>query len=368
MKKKGLVFGITMVLVTLTVLTFAYIAVKDHLSELPDYVVGEQQFSLVEDYQAAEDRLFKIDSAVRIASKLAVYELGRMGGFSENNLVSDPDKFYGKRGCGDYKGYPLWNTKESGFDECFPDYRYEYQEVFNLFLGRSLTEDVEQFSYSIALEPRTDYTTIRGSTEDRLIISKGVRADPKIHISRDALKDANEVTDFESCDALTLFRGQSENGAVCYHTEKDVFDNEFVSIDSPYIRFIKNSEGNAFMPSFAADVVAAGELWASREGGSASLAAYSGSTGDHSCRSRHNIGKAIDITGCYDRDGVYHDSKQHDEVFNRCEELLKGYWEGKGMFISYRDCRIVSGNGVIPCPSRDSLMESHYNHIHLDER
>jgi hypothetical protein len=202
-----------------------------------------------------------------------------------------------------------------------------------------------------------------GTTQGMLMFNTGIRTDAKMFDVSEQLIPASQVTSYQNCNSLYVWKGKEQDGKTCTYSTPADFAG-FYSMNSPYIRFLANEHGNALQKDFAEDMLQLAAAWNDHEGGEAALGLYSVSTGVHSCTSKHNVGLAIDISGCYDTDGSYHDSKQADALFQRCEQFLLDQWKYSGLFISYRNCVTASG---APCSNKAELISTHYNHIHIQE-
>jgi hypothetical protein len=382
MNKKGLVFTVFMILISLAVLAYLNYVVTKELNDIPSYSIGERQFTLLKNYQNIDSELIDLDRIFLLASQRAILKLANNGGFSEVPLDSQND-FYGENGCGSYLGYPLWSNGDKEISECFPKIGYEYNDLFNKQLYRLLPKDSSHgLSYSVSVRPVQSFYEIVGSTGGsisfRTSIGGGTESVSVTRVSesdyynpedisvsltieeQESFVPAYTVTSYDACTALDYYVGYS---GTYTSTSREEF-NSFVAFSSPYIRFIKNAQGNAVQLPFGKKLLEVAKAWNQMEGGKAALALYSVSTGEHSPTSKHNLGIAADITGCYDKDGDYHDIKKHSATFTRCHDLIFSLWKGYGLFISHKECVMKNEND---CASKASLIQSHSNHIHVQE-
>jgi hypothetical protein len=393
MNKKGLVFTLYIIIITLTVFIYLFMTISKSIDSLPSYSIGERQFEILQNYQRIDSEFIEMDKTFLSASKNAVLVLASNGGFSEAPLDYD-DEFYGENGCGSYMGFPLWNSREKGVDECFPEIGIEFNHEFGKQLYKLMPSDYDSLTYTVSIRKVQSFSEIIGGSDRVIEISKGMRDSEssfkvskilnpslyeagsyseysseeddspiKVSLSYEEAQSfvpAYTATNYESCTALHYHVGSS--GQYTYTTREDF--RSFVSFKSPYVRFIANPQGNAVQADFGKKLLEVAKAWNQMEGGKAALALYSVSTGKHSKTSKHNVGLGADITGCYDKNGKYHDIKLHSATFTRCHDLIFSMWKDYGLFISHKECVMKEGHD---CPSKASLIRSHSNHIHVQK-
>jgi hypothetical protein len=117
--RKAMIFNIFLVILTVVVLTYAYI----RLSEKSDVTkaIGLDSMKLITKVQEGEKALIFLDFAAKLAIYQAVYDLQAKGGTSEASA------------CGTYYGFARWNS-DSG-KNCFVDVDSAKNTLRDLFVS-----------------------------------------------------------------------------------------------------------------------------------------------------------------------------------------------------------------------------------------
>lgn len=103
-KKASSVYPALIALAGLLALTASWLILLDKSTSF-EGIVGENQLSLIQQYQEGENYLFYMDTAAERSAQEAIAGLASKGGYSVGSE------------CGSVSGYALWN---SGGKECYP--------------------------------------------------------------------------------------------------------------------------------------------------------------------------------------------------------------------------------------------------------
>jgi hypothetical protein len=117
LNKKGLLFNISLVIITIIVLTTALIA----LGQLTSFRegIGARAFEIVQLYQEAEKRLFYVDQSAKLSAQQAAYDLAQKGGFFNETL------------CVLYRDFAVWATADPSIS-CYPiNYKEDFKRILN---------------------------------------------------------------------------------------------------------------------------------------------------------------------------------------------------------------------------------------------
>jgi soluble lytic murein transglycosylase-like protein len=120
MRRKGFVFNLSLVMVTLIVLISLFLVLQGKKSKVEP--IGSRQFELTEAYQKGENVRFFVEQSAKYSLSQAIYDLSQNGGFAESGA------------CGSYAGYQVWLSDK----KCFPNYQEELTNRFQLLLARYL--------------------------------------------------------------------------------------------------------------------------------------------------------------------------------------------------------------------------------------
>ncbi len=112
MNKKGMLFNVSLVVITLIVLTSALIVLNSKYD--PFKATIGRQYELIEKYNEGEKYLFYLDEASKLALKDAAVSTADNGGFFESSE------------CGTYHGLNLWSSQEKSIEDCAPLYKENY--------------------------------------------------------------------------------------------------------------------------------------------------------------------------------------------------------------------------------------------------
>lgn len=108
MNKKGQIFSVFMVIMTLVVLGMGYM---NYLGSTTEEKIGSKQTKIMDAFQESREILLSLDTITKFAGIESIYTLAEKGGFSTNPP------------CDDYYGVPLWSFKnpEDEYTECIPE-------------------------------------------------------------------------------------------------------------------------------------------------------------------------------------------------------------------------------------------------------
>ena len=139
LKKKAVVFEWAMVIIGLIALTTAFFALAKKQDPFKAEPIGKKQYEIILAYQEGEKALFYIDQSAKYSALQAYFDLAENGG---NHLAAK---------CGDYLGYALWNSKDKKIDDCFPDYKKNFELFFednlNEYLISYPSADIPTYNY-----------------------------------------------------------------------------------------------------------------------------------------------------------------------------------------------------------------------------
>lgn len=141
--KKGLVFHIAMVIVTLIILTRIYVVIQDDRDKL-ERSLGEEQFVIYTTLQDIEGRNNGMEYAAQEAMRQAVLAQAAEGG-----------KYHSL--CGSTAGFNYW---KKGDTDCYPDPLNDIRKHFMRFYGH------DYHSPALNLVDKGSYTLVRGYTEE----------------------------------------------------------------------------------------------------------------------------------------------------------------------------------------------------------
>jgi len=118
--KKAVIFSISLVLITFTVLLSTFIAVYQKHGQFDDVPLAIQSYNILLANQKAEKATFYLEQAGKYILEESITELAQKGGFTE----SSP--------CGKYGTSNLWNNKDNF---CPPPYLKSLGKIFSQKLG-----------------------------------------------------------------------------------------------------------------------------------------------------------------------------------------------------------------------------------------
>lgn len=335
-------------LIVLIILAKIFLVLGEKEDNLPDYQIGEQQFSLINSYIAQDNFIWQTKSDVEFALRNSFFSIAEKGGFS---FDSDSGGVFG---CGDYGGFQIISSKDNGGKNCFPK---------NIFKEIS-RETSKQLSNDFSFYVYNDKIYAVGSYNE---VSKPVKIKPSISSFRGLVTPP--LVSYEDANAVS----RKCNGCSSL-SEKEFMTLYSFSNPSDSFLILGNPLGNVVEKSFGELLLSIADAWHDEECGSANgghadadckakLYVSSISSGKHSVNSLHSLGKAADISRCIDKDGVVHYSINFDDSFEKCYNIIKEFMAGKGTFIGHEDCILSSG---MKCASAERLIGSHQDHIHID--
>ena len=121
--KKGLDYGVMFSLVVLFALFYLFVCLHGLTSD--ESGIGYAQLDLLSAAHESEKILFYIDQSAENAFDNTVYDLMSNGGF------------YKKSGCGIYKGYSIWQTKDKKcYPNLFSNFNRQFSDELNDYLQR----------------------------------------------------------------------------------------------------------------------------------------------------------------------------------------------------------------------------------------
>lgn len=141
--KKGLVFHIAMVIVTLIILTRIYVVIQDDRDKL-ERSLGEEQFVIYTTLQDIETSNNDMGYAAQDALRQAVIAQARSGG-----------KYHSL--CGSSAGFNYW---KKGDTDCYPDTLHDLRKHFLRFYSN------DYHAPTINLVDKGSYTLVSGYTEE----------------------------------------------------------------------------------------------------------------------------------------------------------------------------------------------------------
>jgi hypothetical protein len=360
--KKGLVFVAGLVMVTLIILTKAYLVLREKNANMPIYKIGEQQFSIFRSYEDYDKLVEEYDYNARQAAVISIINLAYDGG---TDRARDSET-YDSNDCGNYGGFELWQSSSASFDECFPENSYRsaysnkyYQNYVGNKGGYIETLIIDKGGYSI----------IYGTSSTQKQIVKGVRTETRIESVQTGLVSP-PIVSYDDAEALAgpHCTDEERKDGKCNYVPRDKFYNLYsIAVPSDVHIVLAKPKGNAVTQEFGNLLLSIAAKWNTLECGvtdcQAAIYVSSLSTGKtHSKDSKHNSGEGADISACIDKNGVRHTSSAFDSDFKRCYELVKRELAGKGTFIGHDDCILESGQ---KCASAATLIPQHQNHIHI---
>jgi len=118
--KKAVIFSISLVLITFTVLLSTFIAVYQKQNQFNEVPLAIQSYNILLANQKAEKATFYLEQAGKYILEESITELAQKGGFTE----SSP--------CGKYGTSNLWNNKDNF---CPPPYLKSLGKIFSQKLG-----------------------------------------------------------------------------------------------------------------------------------------------------------------------------------------------------------------------------------------
>ncbi|MCB9362487.1 hypothetical protein H6504_03545 [Candidatus Woesearchaeota archaeon] len=368
MRKKGMVFYVGIVLVALVLLTTTMISLKGLQDELPDYPIGEQQFSILNAYESISKDGEDLAWMAKKAADRAMLDLAKNGG---HNVIKESESA-SDNPCGTSGNFELWNL---GTTECFPDPQSAFESYFNdHMLDMQLRWGQEPVSYSLTLSDEVIY----GSAGRKVQYTKPVRAIPVPITGTSQI-----VCPAMQLSAVTYATANAINGDVhgCTQAKRDakectfLLPSEFASlcaVEDPRVE-IARPGGNAMVPELAQFLVDIAAKWqaiecAGVDNCQARLHVSSIGTGRHSAGSMHNLGRAIDVSRCIDKDGKTHYASSYNTydtstVYGRCYKMVYDEARDRGFnFIGQWSCL---GFTAETC-SEQKLY--HSDHMHIDYR
>ena len=161
MNKKSMIFNIFLVLMTLLMLTYAYIGLTD---KYVDVDVSIKPFDVIRTYQQGEKELLYIDQSAQYSLQQTLYTMGTEGGF------------YDVSPCGEYLGDAIWG------DGCFPNYKDNIKKYFKDNMDFYVSNNNLAFTqeYDLNLNGDDTHTEIVGIAPFYLFISH-----EKVYVSPD---------------------------------------------------------------------------------------------------------------------------------------------------------------------------------------
>ncbi|MFO7711104.1 MAG: hypothetical protein R6V53_05055 [Candidatus Woesearchaeota archaeon] len=372
MNRKGMIFHVAIVIVVIIIMVQIY-SVASKKDEKIEYNIGHQQFSIYQQYQEAADKEAFLQMHTPYFLKKAL-ELAASKGWVK---PLEGTQAKGK-GCGQYQGYQLWQTKDKSFEECAPESPTSstesyFNELFFDVLNEAGIDSLSFANLDISDTTRFDIVgsdvTLRKGITTKSVQSYGEKVSPPI-------------VSYEQATALhspTCTEEERSTPRACAIFPKEDFSTLY-SIEDPLANNIEikpdAQDGNAMTEELASVLLDLGNAWheqecKGQEDCEARIFISSISTGEHSDTSNHYVGNAADISRCRDKDGnlvyAYQYHEGNGDTFGDCYELITDYYRKNLDGELYGPDLDKCYKGKTPCTKAqyDALIKSHDDHIHL---
>ena len=119
--KKGMVFEVGILIVTIIVVIATFLTVLKRHSDF-DNSIGDIQLATLESYQTGENTLLFIDESAVLTAHQTLYDLGKSGAL------------YSNQDCGEIDGYNYWLDGEK---DCTPN-QQQFEKTFEKFFLQNL--------------------------------------------------------------------------------------------------------------------------------------------------------------------------------------------------------------------------------------
>jgi hypothetical protein len=232
--KKAMIFNMSMVVITVIVLTTALIILSPRY--LRDEPIGLKQFRLIKLFQETEEDLFYTEQSGKYAVYNSVFLLAESGGF-----LDQPK-------CGKFNDYPFWSSEQFDMDNCFPDYKNNFNKQVNSNMKgffshrKDLKKWVDKTNYEFGIKQHGNIMNIVGMAINDLTLPQ---VDKEEHLSkltqqeRDCLAKPLHISIFalgtyKECRICPNHPDCEEKygETYCSFTYKNYIDENYCNIDS----------------------------------------------------------------------------------------------------------------------------------------